>query len=281
MIGTDSTGRRGGGFPRLARHVRSLTAGIGLALAGAASGQGEGNRSLTDLDIEFTETKLTLEAVTEENAELRRQLLQARESVATLAESLAIANSEAEVFRREAADLRLRMEALGIESVGSDSAEIENRLIMAVQRLQSVREEREQFAEQLVRLNEALLAFLKTARSEDAGTRMLLEQELRNAGELLGGASRTETGAPVTPTMLDGMVMSVKPELSLVVANIGEAHGVRIGMPFGIWRSERLIGQAVAVDVRERLSGLVIQYLSEDKTSVNVGDSLRVMTGAN
>lgn len=281
MIGTDSTGRRGGGFPRLARIVRSLTAGIGLALAGAASGQGEGNRSLTDLDIEFTETKLTLEAVTEENAELRRQLLQARESVATLAESLAIANSEAEVFRREAADLRLRMEALGIESVGSDSAEIENRLIMAVQRLQSVREEREQFAEQLVRLNEALLAFLKTARSEDAGTRMLLEQELRNAGELLGGASRTETGAPVTPTMLDGMVMSVKPELSLLVANIGEAHGVRIGMPFGIWRSERLIGQAVAVDVRERLSGLVIQYLSEDKTSVNVGDSLRVMTGAN
>ncbi len=276
MILTDSGGRP---VPRMRGRMLALclAVGVGIAPAGWAQGQDREKRSLTDLDIEFTETKLTLQAVTEENAELRRQLLESRESVAALAQSLAIANSEAEVFRREAADLRLRMEALGIEAIGDDTGQLENRLIKAVQQLQVLADEKDQYTEQLVRLNEALLAFLKTASSEDAQARMLLEEELRNAAEILGGRSRAPQGAPVTPTMLDGMVMSIKPELSLLVGNIGASHGVRIGMPFGIWRNDRQIGAATAIDVRQRITGLVIQFLSEDITNVNVGDSLRVV----
>ncbi len=273
---TDTVGR-----PSPPLRVRTLAgliaAGIGLAPAGMVQGQGDRERSLTDLDIEFTETKLTLQAVTAENAKLRRQLLEARDSVAALAQSLAIANSEAEVFRREAADLRLRMEALGIEAIGSETEQLENRLIMAVQQLQELADENERLKEQLIRINEALLAFLKTATSGNPEARMLLEEELRTAAELLGGRSRGAEATPVTPTMLDGMVMSIKPELSLVVGNIGARHGVRIGMPFGIWRNERQIGSAVVVDVRQQISGLVIQFLSEGIESVEVGDSLRVI----
>lgn len=263
-----------------AMMLRVMIAGIGMAPAGWAQGGNQGQRSLTDLDIEFTETKLTLQAVTDENKRLREQLLAARESVSALSQSLAIANSEAEVFRREAADLRLRMEALGIEAVGTDKAALENRLIKAVQQLQVVQDARQQLEEQLVRLNEALLAFLRNAQSEDADARMRLEAELRSAAELLGAPqSQAQLGAPVQPVLTDGMVMSVKADLSLIVANMGARHGVKVGMPFGIWRDGRQIGSAIAVDVRETISGLIIQYLSEDKESVQVGDNLRVAAG--
>ncbi len=261
----------------LAYALWLVTAGFIGAPYGWAQGQGQGQRSLTDLDIEFAETKLTLQAVTDENKHLREQLLAARESVAALSQSLAIANSEAEVFRREAADQRLRMEALGIDAVGSDKAALENRLIKAVQQLQVVQDDKQQLEDQLVRLNEALLAFLRTAQSTDAVARMSLEAELRNAAELLGApGSRVPVPAPVAPALTDGMVMSVKNDLSLIVANIGSKHGVTIGMPFGIWREGVQIGKAIAVDVRDSISGLIIQYLAENKDSVMVGDHLRV-----
>lgn len=252
-------------------------AGLGATSLGQTQGEGQGQRSLTDLDIEFTETKLTLQVVTEENKRLREQLLEARQSVAALSQSLAIANSEAEVFRREAAEQKLRMEALGIDAVGSDKAALENRLIKAVQQLQTVHDDKQQLEDQLIRLNESLLAFLRTAQSEDATARMNLETELRNVAELLGATnSRAPVPAPVAPDLVNGLVMSVKNDLSLIVANIGNKHGVKVGMPFGIWREGTQIGKAIAVDVREALSGLIIQYLSEDKNNVNVGDNLRV-----
>jgi hypothetical protein len=74
------------------------------------------------------------------------------------------------------------------------------------------------------------------------------------------------------------MVISVKEEYSLIVANMGAGQGVKIGMPFGVWRGDSRIGLLRVVDVREKLCGAVIQSLQSDDTKIQVGDRLRVET---
>ncbi|MDQ2659705.1 MAG: hypothetical protein M3Y03_04720, partial [Verrucomicrobiota bacterium] len=43
------------------------------------------------------------------------------------------------------------------------------------------------------------------------------------------------------PTLMDGSVLSVKDEWSLVVGNFGETQGVKIGMPLRVMRGDRVI----------------------------------------
>jgi hypothetical protein len=245
-----------------------------LAMSAAVAG---GNSSLSDLDIEFSEAKMTLQSVTEENSALREKLRLSQEQVRSLTESLAIANSEAEVFKRESGELKLRMEALGIESGGADKTKIEQRLLKGVSDLKIVQDEKDKLADQLVRMSEAVLRFLKTAVSTDADARLAVETEMRGMNEALGlPGTQAAEAASVPATLTDGMVISVKEEYALVVANLGSKQGVKMGMPFQVWRGDNLVGHVRVVDVREKIAGAVIQDLNSNKEKVKVGDRLRV-----
>jgi hypothetical protein len=248
-----------------------------LCLALAVTLAAQNNSSLSDLNIEFTEAKVTLQSVTEENARLQEQLAITHQQVKSLTESLAIANSEAEVFKRETGELKLRMEALGIDAAGSGKNKLEQRLLKAVSDLKIVQDDKDKLADQLVRLSEAVVRFLKTATSTDPDARMGLEAEMRAVNEALG----IPTGQAVemeqaAPTLTGAMVISVKEEFALVVANVGSKQGVKIGMPFKVMRKGSQIGLVRVVDVREKISGAVIQEIDSAKNKVKVGDRLEV-----
>jgi hypothetical protein len=72
---------------------------------------------------------------------------------------------------------------------------------------------------------------------------------------------------------MDGQVVSVKEEWSLVVGNIGEKQGVKIGMPLRVLRADKLIATLRVVDVRQRICGAVIQEMGSGK--IKVGDRLQ------
>src|ERR1043166_565481 len=212
--------------------VAGLAWCFALSEAGAAV---DANSSLPDLDIEFSEAKVTLQAVQAENTALRAQLKLAQGQVKSLTESLAIANSEAEIFKRETTDLKLRMEALGLDAGSADKTKLEQRLLKAVSDLKIVQGEKDKLADQIVRLSEAVVRFLKNAESNDGDARMGLETEMRSASVALGvpgSQQQTAEVQQVAATLTDAMVISVKEELALVVANLGRAQGVKIGMPF-------------------------------------------------
>src|SRR5438105_9545981 len=209
----------------------------------SGGGRAADSSSLPDLDIEYTEAKMMLDTTAQENAAMREQLRIAQEQIKSLTESLAIANAEGEVFKRETGELKLRMEALGLDAASPDRAKLEQRLLKAVSDLKIVQAEKEKLADQLVRLAEAVMRFLKTADSSDGDARMAIETEMRSTSEALGamagGAQQKVANAQQQPaTLTDGKVISVKEELALVVANLGREQGVKIGMPFQIWRGE-------------------------------------------
>lgn len=243
-----------------------------LAFGGVAQGK---DGSLSDLDIEFTEAKVTLQTVTDENQALKKEVADQQEAIKSLTASLAVSNSEAEEYRRKCGQLVLELNALGVEA-GNES-KLQQRLLKAVSDLRILQTEKDKVSDQLVRLSEAMLRYLKTATNTDADARMAVETEMRNVNEVLGLPSSHAEAAPASPsTLTDAMVISIKDDLALVVTNVGRKQGVKLGMPFKVIRDNAEIGLVRVVDVRDAISGAVIQNLDSDKNKIKVGDRLRV-----
>ena len=221
---------------------------------------------------------MTADALVAQNEELRRQLSIQQESLKTLTTSLAESNAEAELFRRKFADLESRMEALGLASASKDRAKLEQRLLAAVSDLRLAEKERDEFRDQLLGLNEALLRYLKTSQGGDARARMDVEAQLRRTNEVVTRSTRLRQGyggqASDEPGLMDGSVISIKEEWSFVVGNIGEQQGVKIGMPMRVMHGEQKIATLRVVDVRQRICGAVIEDSGKEK--IKVGDRLQV-----
>ena len=232
----------------------------------------EGDSSLTESKIENADAKVTAADLLSQNEALRRELSLARESIGTLTDSLAESNVQAEVFRRKYSDLQLRMEALGLESADKDRVKLEQRLLSAVSDLQLMRKEREEFREQNLKLSEAILHLLKTSTGGDAKARLEVETQLRSLSALI---AKVDNPPVETATLMDGNVISVKQEWSLVVGNIGQKQGVKMGMPMRVMRGEKQIATLRVVDVRQRICGAVIQEMDSGKEKIKVGDRLQ------
>jgi hypothetical protein len=238
------------------------------AVAGGSPAASANSRP-TRLPSEVTPTDLL-----QQNEDLQRQLSIAQESLKALTSSLAESNAAAELFRRKYSDLQLQMEALGLVSANKDRAKLEQRLLAAVSDLQLAQKERDEYRDQMLRLDEAVLCYLKTSQSADAKARMDVETQLRSVDKLV----TKSTNAPdlPEPSLMDGSVISVKDEWSFVVGNLGEKQGVKIGMPMRVMRGDKRIATLRVIDVRQRICGAVIQEMDSRKDRIKVGDRLQV-----
>jgi len=239
----------------------------------------EGNSSLSESKVENPEHAVTAEALLVQNEELCRQLSIEQKSLKALTSSLAESNAEAELFRRKYSDLELRMEALGLASANKDRAKLEQRLLAAVSDLQLAQKERDEYRDQMLRLNEAMLRYLKTSQGGDAQARMDVETQLRSTNNLVTRSASAPDSAE--PSLLDGSVISVKDEWWFVVGNLGEKQGVKIGMPMRVMRNDRKIATLRVVDVRQKICGAVIQEMDSEKEKIRIGDRLQVDAQSN
>jgi predicted nucleic acid-binding Zn-ribbon protein len=219
-------------------------------------------------------SEVTAAGLLQQNEDLQRHLSIAQESLKALTSSLAESNAEAELFRRKYSDVQLQMEALGLASANKDRAKLEQRLLAAVSDLQLAQKERDEYRDQMLRLDEAVLCYLKTSQSADAKARMDVETQLRSIDKLVTKSSN----APdlPEPSLMDGNVISVKDEWSFVVGNFGGKQGVKVGMPVRVMRGDKRIATLRVVDVRERICGAVIQEMDSKKDRIKVGDRLQV-----
>lgn len=269
---------------RLGRHffkseILNLRFAVGWCLITAGTVQAQGNSSLSETKNENAEGKVTAQMLLVQNEDLRRQLSIQQESLQTLTASLAESNAEAEVFRRKYSDLELRMEGLGLESANKDRAKLEQRLLAAVSDLRLVEKERDEFRDQMLQTDEAVLRYLKTSQGGDAQARMDLEAQMRSANQLV--ARLTNPAAGNEPSLMDASVVSMKDEWSFVVGNIGERQGVKIGMPLRVLRGDKKIATLRVVDVRQRICGAVIQEMVSEKEKIKVGDRLQADVHSN
>jgi hypothetical protein len=255
----------------------------GLALLGSAgraqTPQAAPTNEPDTSKTELKETKDRLQAFEAENESLRRRDELNKNAIRTLDESLAVANAESEFFKRQYGELKLRMEALGMESVGDNKEALEQRLLKAVRDLALIQKEKDGLSERLVALAETVLVYIKTAKVSNPQLRMDVEAQLRAANESLGIPAR-QVGNPaaVPADLTNASVISVKEDLALIVGNVGSKHGVKLGMPFRVTRGDHAVGEARVIDVRDRICGAIIEDLSSTTETVKIGDQLRVDT---
>ena len=70
-------------------------------------------------------------------------------------------------------------------------------------------------------------------------------------------------------------MLDVNPDLRLVVLNIGQHQGARIGMPMVVVRGEHVVAELKVVEVRQRICGALIEQVKEGVT-LKTGDVARV-----
>lgn len=264
------------------------TAIISLTFAAAAGGQLYPPESASSptapekntLTEELKETKDRLRAFEAENQSLRRRNELNKTALRTLDESLAVASAESEFFRRQYGDLKLKMEAWGIESVGDNKEALEQRLLKAVRDLNLAQEARERLSERLIALSETVMLFIKSAKLTDPQQRLEIESQLRAASDAVSSAGRgpADATAPPAGELTNASVVSVKDDYALVVGNIGARQGVKPGMPFRVLRGGQSVARVRVISVRDRIFGAVIEGYDSTADSVKVGDNLRVDT---
>lgn len=235
--------------------------------------------SLTEQEIEVSETRTALEALLRDNAELRKKLAVSEASVTALQKNLAASSGEAEVLKRKISELMLRFEALGLDAA-ADTGRIEQRLLKAVNDLRLAETDREALRQALIELCEAALRWQNLTPGVDAEARNEIEATIRRASKALGGTpAQVADAEPAKATLTDAMVIAIKEDLALVVVNVGRMHGVKVGMPFRVIQSNAEVGSVRVVDVRDKIAGAVIQDLNSDTVKVQVGDRLKVGAG--
>lgn len=232
--------------------------------------------SLSDSDIERTELKIALEKAMAENKQLHQNLSAKEDQVTEMRKNLATEKQEGEIFKRQFGELKLKFEALGLDSGSANGSKLEQRLLDAVSDLRGMAVEKKKLSEALVRLADASSMFAKTSTASSPESRGALEAELRNARAALGDSANAVEATAIPASMMDAMAISVKDDLALVVMNLGSKQGVKIGMPFQVTRQGKYIGNVRVVDVRDKIAGAVIQNLYSEKDQIKVGDHLRV-----
>ncbi|MCE9518025.1 MAG: hypothetical protein K8R87_00410 [Verrucomicrobia bacterium] len=245
---------------------------LALIAAGSVLGQ-------SDSRIELQELKATLQVSAGQIQELEQKLGKAKEQVKSLSESLANANLDGQQAREGYEKLRIQMEGLGVAALDPTNTELQQRLLTALSDLRILEGHRRILTEALVGLSEASLAHAKNNSGGDAASRENLNKSLAAAERALSGSKlNVASGAAESGTLDNARIISLKEDMGVAILNIGSRQGVHPGMPFSIYRKDKPVARALVVDVRQGISGAVVQELISKDESVKVGDTGRAET---
>lgn len=233
-------------------------------------------RSLTDFESRIGNTK-TQVSVSDSNTigALKEKLLLAETTITALTATVAEMGNSAEASRRELEDANLRLKVNAGTDNENKTEQLEKRLLQSLRELRVIKSDKDAAQQQLLMLSEAVQMLLLTSAETNPQTRLAVESELRKTSQLFG-KSLTSQEPKAETSLMQGVVLETRDEISLVVINLGREHGVKIGMPFQVFRNGKQINSIKIVDVREKISGGVIQSLTSENTRIEKGDTLKV-----
>ena len=120
-----------------------------------------------DKEVEILELKTALEAALKKNEILNKNLAEFEATNSNLKNSLMASNAEAVEFRKSYNDVRLQLEAYGIESVTDGKSGVETRLLKAMNDIRILEEEKLMISEALINLSDVTLQLVDVSKSEE------------------------------------------------------------------------------------------------------------------
>jgi hypothetical protein len=98
-----------------------------------------------------------------------------------------------------------------------------------------------------------------------------LETSLRELDSILGLGQKPRSDVKIG-TLQRADIVSIDQESGMIVLNLGENQGAKIGMSFRLSRGQQAYGKAILADVRKAVSGAFIEQLDKSVESPRPGD---------
>ena len=189
-------------------------------------------------------------------------------------------NAEAVEFRNSYNDVRLQLEAFGIESVTDGQSGIEARLLKAMNDIRILEEEKLALSESLINLSDVTLRLLDAVENKKSDNELIkIVQDAVDDSDIALGIGRIEGSENfVDGTIHEASIIGIKDDHGVVVLNIGTNSGAKIGMPFRLFRKDRPVGTSIIIDVRDNISAALIKNLKIQNDYPKVGDLASVDT---
>jgi flagellar basal body-associated protein FliL len=231
-------------------HTRTFATAFGLlAMVVPCAGQDISNEELQDLvsDLKAQNQTLRLALVESNKAEKKStdQLNQVRE----------------------------RLEALGKNLLdGGD-----DRLIQAAADLELANERNAELESAAMRLSSAVQDYLRQAVVSDPDARLRVETAMR---ELDSASGLRQKPLPDVRTgdLRQAQIVSLDQQSGMLVLNLGETQGARIGMTFRLMRGQQQYGKAILADVRKAVSGAFVEQIDSKDQTPRLGDTAVLLT---
>jgi hypothetical protein len=203
--------------------------------------------------------------------ELRVKTLEERNQV--LQRSLAEANRSEKQASEQLAQVRTRLEVLGKNLLDGG----EDRRVDATADLFLANERLNELQGASTRLASAVTDYLRQAVVSDPAARLEVETSLRKLDAQLGLRQKPRPDVR-TGSLQQAKIVSIDQESGLLVLNVGEAEGARIGMSFQLSRANQPYGKAIVADVRKAVSGAFVDHLDRTSETARLGDSATLET---
>jgi hypothetical protein len=185
----------------------------------------------------------------------------------TLQRSLAEANRGEKQASEQLAQVRLALSALGKNLLDGG----EDRTVQAVAELQISNERISELEKSITRLAAAVTDYLRQAVVSDPDARLRVETSLRELDAVLGLRQKPRPDIR-TGSLRQAQVVSLDSTSGMMVLNLGESQGAKIGMTFRLTRGQQPYGTAILADVRKAVSGAFVENLDNVAESPRPGD---------
>lgn len=229
-----------------------------FTLAAAVLGLSAGAWTCAAQETDVAALQATVEALRARNEELEKAIVQAN-------------RAEKEASGQLAA-VRLRLEALGRDLLdGGDE-----RLVQANANLEVLAARVSNLEGASSRLVSSVTDYIRQAVAADPDARLRVETAIRELDEVLGLVQKPAPAA--TGSAGQAKVVSIDPESGLLVLNIGETQGARIGTTYRLTRGDQPFGLAIVADVRRNVCGAFVEELEPGQGPVRLGDSALLIT---
>lgn len=205
--------------------------------------------------------------------ELQAVISDLQEQNRTLQRALAESNKGEKQASEQLAQVRERLEALGKNLLDGGN----DRLVQAAADLQIASERNNQLQTATSRLVSAIAEYRRSAVVSDPNALLHLETSLRELDEVLGLSQKPRPDVR-TGSLQQANVVSIDQESGMLVLNLGENQGAKIGMTFRLMRGQQPYGKAILADVRKGVSGAFVERLDTPNETPRPGDTAIIET---
>ena len=199
--------------------------------------------------------------------ELQEVIVNLQEKNRSLQQALAEANRGEKQASEQLSQVRERLEALGKNLLDGGN----DRLVQAAADLQVANERNAQLESSVLRLVSAITDYRRKAVVSDPDALLRVETSLRELDAVLGLRQKPRPDVR-TGSLQQARIVSLDQDSGMLVLNLGENQGAKIGMSFRLSRGQQPYGKAILADVRKGVSGAFVERLDAANETPRPGD---------